>query len=418
MNPDPLLPRAPAAQGQAHRHLASILVVDDNRAKATALEAILAPLHQNVVVANSGRDALRALLREDYALILLDVKMPDMDGFETAALIRQRKNSEHTPIIFLTAFDQAELDMARGYSLGAVDFIFTPIVPEILRAKAAVFVELNQKAQEIQELFYAAQDANRFKSEFLNMAAHELRTPLSVVAGYLSMLSEGTLGQTPEAWQLPIDMLNSKTGELNRIVDDLLLASRMDVGALPTVTQRLDLGKAVADAVARAQPRTKLLEGQVSVEMPRRPVLTEFDPDHLARILDNLVNNALTYCRTSPNVTVRLVAADPPRIEVEDNGVGIPPGKEEAIFDQFVRLDEPSLGPIPGTGLGLYISRQLAERQGGRLVLERSTPDQGSLFTLVVPAAPSVDGHGRGGTPETNAGEGGETMRPYIVNGT
>jgi len=416
-NPDPL-PRAPAAQGQAHRRLASILVVDDNRAKATALEAILAPLHQNVVVANSGRDALRALLREDYALILLDVKMPDIDGFETAALIRQRKNSEHTPIIFLTAFDQAELDMARGYSLGAVDFIFTPIVPEILRAKAAVFVELNQKAQEIQELFYAAQDANRFKSEFLNMAAHELRTPLSVVAGYLSMLSEGTLGQTPEAWRLPIDMLNSKTGELNRIVDDLLLASRMDVGALPTVTQRVDLSKSVADAVARAKPRTTLLDGQVRVEVPRRPVLAEFDPDHLARILDNLVNNALTYCRTSPKVTVRVVAADSPRIEVEDNGVGIPPGKEEAIFDQFVRLDEPSLGPIPGTGLGLYISRQLAERQGGRLVLERSEPGKGSLFTLVVPAAPGVDGHGRAAAPETAAGEGGETMRPYIVNGT
>src|SRR5947209_12414006 len=123
--------------------------------------------------------------------------MPDIDGFETAALIRQRKNSEHTPIIFLTAFEQAELDMARGYSLGAVDFIFSPIVPEVLRAKAAVFVELYQKTEEIRDLFAAAQESSRAKSEFLNMAAHELRTPLSVISGYLALLAEGSLGEPP-----------------------------------------------------------------------------------------------------------------------------------------------------------------------------------------------------------------------------
>jgi len=173
---------------------AKILVVDDTPSKLVAIEALLSPLKQTVVKAGSGREALRLLLREDFALILLDVRMADMDGFETAALIRQRRASEHTPIIFLTAFEQAELDMARGYLLGAVDYIFSPIVPEILRAKASVFVELQQKNAEISELFEAAQESSRTKSEFLNMAAHELRTPLSVISGYLSLLVEGSLG--------------------------------------------------------------------------------------------------------------------------------------------------------------------------------------------------------------------------------
>jgi PAS domain S-box-containing protein len=128
---------------------ANILVIDDKPAKRLALVSVLEELQQNVVVAESGRDALRLLLNHEYAVILLDVQMPEMDGFQTAELIRSRKQSEYTPIIFVTAYTRAETDMTRGYSLGAVDFIFTPIIPEILRAKVAVFVELHFKSQAI-----------------------------------------------------------------------------------------------------------------------------------------------------------------------------------------------------------------------------------------------------------------------------
>ena len=128
---------------------ASILVVDDNPAKRLALVSVLEQLNQNLVVAESGRDALRLLLSHEYALILLDVQMPDMDGFETAALIRSRKQSEVTPIIFVTAYSRGETDMLHGYSEGAVDYVFTPIIPEILRAKVSVFVDLYRKTQVI-----------------------------------------------------------------------------------------------------------------------------------------------------------------------------------------------------------------------------------------------------------------------------
>jgi signal transduction histidine kinase len=381
---------APAMPGELK---ADILVVDDTPSKLVALEAILAPLGQRVVKAGSGREALRLLLR--------DVRMADMDGFETAALIRQRQASEATPIIFFTAFEQAELDMARGYSLGAVDFIFSPFLPEVLRAKAAVFVELHQKTAEVRELYAAAQETSRSKSEFLNMAAHELRTPLSVVAGYLALLAEGSLGTPPPTWQMPLDMLNAKTGELNRIVDDLLLASRMDVGSLPERTLTFDLRDAARAALKRIEPRALLLKADISLDAGSEPLPVEADPEHVGRILDNLLNNALTYCVATPVVAV--TAADPqsPSLSVHDNGVGIPAAKREVVFERFVRLDDDALGPVPGTGLGLYISRELARRHGGTLELEDLPPQQGSIFTLKLPVArpaepPGGNGNGNG----------------------
>ena len=341
---------------------ANILAVDDTPSKLVALEALLAPLRQRVVKAGSGREALRLLLREDFALILLDVRMGEMDGFETAALIRQRRASEHTPIIFLTAFEQAELDMTRGYSLGAVDFIFSPIVPEVLRTKASVFVELHQKAAEVRELYAAAQESSRSKSEFLNMAAHELRTPLSVVAGYLALLAEGSLGAAPPNWQMPLEMLNSKTGELNRIVDDLLLASRMDVGALTGRTLVFDLRDAARSAIKRVEPRALLLNAEISLEGAEELLAVEADPEHIGRIIDNLLNNALTYCSTTPVVALKLANPKAPSLSVHDNGAGIPSAKRELVFERFVRLDDHALGPVPGTGPGLFSPPDLARR--------------------------------------------------------
>jgi signal transduction histidine kinase len=365
----------------------NVLLVDDTPAKLAALEAVLAPLNQNLVKARSGVDALRRLLEQDFAVILLDIRMGDLDGFETAELIRLRRRSEHTPIIFLTAFDKAEVDMSRGYSLGAVDFVFSPIVPEVLRAKVKVFVDLHQQAEAIRELYSAAQAASRAKSEFLNMAAHELRTPLSVIFGYLSMLAEGSLGATPPVWKAPLEMLITKTNELNKIVDDLLLASRMDAEKAVDQIVSFDVREAASRAVERAGARANLLGARLRSLLPAEPAWVAADPDHLGRVLDNLLNNALTYCVATPDVTVEVRNGEPVVLRVHDNGIGIPANHAEDVFERFVRLDDAELGPVPGTGLGLYIARQLTRRHGGELRLERSEKGIGSTFMMTIPAA-------------------------------
>jgi len=371
----------------------SVLVVDDEPANLAALEVVLAPLGHRVELARSGRDALRALLHEDFAAVLLDVRMPDMDGFETAELIRSRPSTQSTPIIFITAFPHAEQDLQRAYRVGAADVIFKPFVPEFLRTKLTVFIELHQQQRSIRELLVQAQESSRAKSEFLNMAAHELRTPLAVVVGYLSMLADGTFGELNSDCNRVLQILRQKGDELNRLVDDLLTASRIEAGTVPSRSTAYDLREVARQAVRKATPQAELLDADVHLDLPDKAVFVHADPMHLARIVDNLVNNALAYSRGRPWVRVSVASEDSAEsahpdgtavLLVEDRGVGIPAEMRERVFDQFVRIESTEQLLQPGTGLGLYISRELARRQGGELAVVDSSVGRGSTLALTL----------------------------------
>jgi len=361
-----------------------LLIVDDEPANLAALEVVLSPLGHRLEMAGSGREALRALLRDDFAAVLLDVRMPDMDGFETAELIRSRPSTQSTPIIFITALPHAEQDMQRAYRVGAADVIFKPFVPEFLRTKLSVFIELHQQQRSIRELLVQAQESSRAKSEFLNMAAHELRTPLAVVVGYLSMLSDGTFGELNPDCDRVLQILRQKGDELNRLVDDLLTASRIEAGTVPSRLTEYDLREVARQAVRKATPQAELLGADVHLELPEGPVFVQADPTHLARIVDNLVNNALAYSRGRPWVKVTVGTGQHAVLMVEDRGVGIPADMRERVFDQFVRIESAEEPLQPGTGLGLYISRELARRQGGELAVVDSEVGRGSTLALTL----------------------------------
>ena len=234
------------------------------------------------------------------------------------------------------------------------------------------------------ELYGAAHDLSRTKSDFMNLAAHELRTPLSVISGYVSMLQDGTFGPSPQTWSQPLSVLAGKTGELGGLVEDLLIAARLEAGNMPTAVSEFDLRGSVRDSVARCEPRAALLKAELVAELPAEPVPVRADPDHLARILDNLINNALTYTIEAPWVRIAVSPGPPSEITVIDHGLGIPEAHRDNVFERFYRVDHPELPRQAGTGLGLAISRELAERHGGRL--ELMPTEIGAGFRLTLPS--------------------------------
>ena len=255
----------------------------------------------------------------------------------------------------------------------------------------ASFVDAHEREEELTRLYVSERLAGEANSAFLNMAAHELRTPISVLIGYLSMMSDGSLGPAPEKWRRPIDVLMVKSRELAKIVDALLEASRIGAQALPSNVGSIDLRNVIHDAIERARPRTDLL-GAVIVTGPMSdPVPVLGDAAQLGRVMDNLINNGLTYSVEPPRLSITVSAG--PRaavVRIADNGVGIRATERERVFERFHRSNDPALHNVPGTGLGLYISRQLAEGHGGSLVVASSAPDVGTVFALTIPRTAAV----------------------------
>ncbi|TMC62326.1 MAG: hypothetical protein E6J16_11630 [Chloroflexota bacterium] len=254
----------------------------------------------------------------------------------------------------------------------------------------ASFVETRERKEEMSRLYTAAQAGSEAKTRFLHMAAHELRTPITVLTGYLSMLTDGTLGAVPNGWKMSLEILTAKARELNSIVADLLEASRIAANALPRSHDQLDLRAVVQHACARGQPRARLLGGEITTSLPDAPVLMEADGKQLGRILDNLINNGLSYTMRPPRVTISVSSEGAHAVvRVADNGAGIPASDRERVFERFQRTNDPAFPDVSGTGLGLFISRQLAEGHGGSLAIESSTPDDGTVFTLTIPMVPA-----------------------------
>lgn len=254
-------------------------------------------------------------------------------------------------------------------------------------------------------LFDSLQQADEARAAFTGMVVHEMRSPLTVITGYLEMMSSGMFGEAPAAWGTPLDTVMAKSVELQALVDDLLFSSRLETGRLATAVRPLDLRAVIGEAVERAAPRARLLHAGLHSLVPPEPVVVETDPTHVERILDNLVNNALNYGGDQPQVTIALEPGARARITVADRGHGIHPDHQERIFERFYRVQDRTRHP--GTGLGLFISRQLTERLGGTLTVERSAPGAGTTFALTLPLrslADPADASPNGVAPDVGAG--------------
>jgi two-component system sensor histidine kinase/response regulator len=374
----------------------NILLVDDQPANLLALEAMLQGLEQNLIRAESGREALKWLLTHEFAVILLDVKMPDMDGFETAAMIRERDKSRDTPIIFLTAADKTHTEAVRGYAVGAVDYLVKPVVPEFVRSKVAVFVELAKKTEQLRrqaellreseqsardlaearaELVHDLEHKNRELESFSYAVSHDLRAPLRRIEAFSRALAESQGERLDGNGRRFLDRIQEASRQMSQLIDDVLYLSKVSRAELRQ--QEIDLSGLVESILER------LREGEPgrTVETRVRPGVIVVGDGRLLRIaLTNLLENAWKFTARQPAARIEfgtVTTAGEPAYFVRDNGAGFDMTYVDRLFGPFQRLHLAS--EFPGSGIGLATVQRIIHRLGGRVWAE-GVVGQGATF--------------------------------------
>jgi two-component system, sensor histidine kinase and response regulator len=398
------LPGVPASPPAVEDRV-NILLVDDQPANLVALEAMLQGLGQNLIKAESGREALKWLLTHDFAVILLDVKMPDMDGFETAALIRQRDKSRHTPILFLTAADNTQTHAVRGYAVGAVDYLVKPVVPEFVRSKVAVFVELAKKnallrrqaellarseqaarelAEARAELVRDLEHKNRELQSFSYAVSHDLRAPLRRIDSFSRAVLESQGDRLDEAGQRFLSRVREASQQMSQLIDDVLYLSRVTRADLRD--QEVDLSSLASLALARLQEA----EPTRQIEIKIRPAVVVSGDGQLLRIaLENLLENAWKFTAKEPSARIEFgvtQVAGEPTYFVRDNGAGFDMTYADRLFGPFQRLHPQT--EFPGSGIGLATVQRIIHRHGGRVWAE-GLVGQGATFQFTLGRARS-----------------------------
>ena len=429
-----------------------LLLVDDQPARLVSYEAILAELGHEIVKAGSGTEALQLLMQDEFAVILLDVNMPVMDGLETAALIHQHPRYEKTPIIFVTAFQVTEMDRLKAYELGAVDYVLVPVIPQILRSKVSALVELYSKRLELARLNLSLASANaelaaansnlqsektrelaalnhvlatandelaqandtlkaeiavrkrlevelketdRRKDEFLAMLAHELRNPLAPIVNGLEVMR---LKKTQDAELLWCrEAIARQVSHLTHLVDDLLDVARITQGKISLKLERLELTHVIARAIEIARPSIDTQGHALEVSLGSEKLMVEGDLTRLAQAIGNLLTNAAKYTPQRGRIELSVAAvpgeegADLQDVEIRvtDNGIGIPADMLPRLFALFSQLDSAADRAQGGLGIGLALVRRVVELHDGVVDAHSAGAGQGSTFVIRLPLAPA-----------------------------
>ena len=402
----------------------SLLLVDDRPENLLALQAILEPLGQNLVLAHSGDEALKCVLQHEFACILLDVQMPEMNGFDVAQIIKSREKSRYIPIIFLSAINKEDSYVFKGYSMGAVDYVFKPFNPDVLRSKVAVFVDLYLKQQQIVEQAEMLADSQRRELELSHRAelyeaeaksaaqlselnkqlqerqaeleqamgvrnrfyasmSHELRTPINAVIGYSTLMIDNIYGPLNEKQREGLQRTLRAARHLLELVNDVLDLSKIEAGKIELAMQPVNIATLIDDLFVTVRPLADEHDSKLTFAHHDGPMTVVTDPRRVRQILLNLLSNAIKFGLHKPiSVSASRTDAGGVAISVVDQGEGISVEDQQRIFEEFVQV---SPTQQLGTGLGLPISRRLATLLDGSLAVE-STPGKGSTFTLTLPA--------------------------------
>ena len=415
----------------------NILLVDDEPRNLTVLESILEYPGYRLVRAESSDQALLALVAAEFAVIILDIQMPGMSGFELAQMIKQRRKTASVPIIFLTAHYNEDRHVLEGYQTGAVDYLLKPINSTIVRSKVAVFATLYRKTREsllanaalsaevaqrrqvqeemrklhnqleqrvaartsellaanttLQHIQSELRDTDRRKDQFLAMLGHELRNPLAAICNAVSLLQRMESNQSDAPWCR--DVIQRQSEHLTRLVDDLLDVSRISRGKIQLEKEVLDFGPVVQQAVEACRPLLDARRHELLVTLPAEPLRVEGDSTRLAQVVANLLNNAAKYTNEGGciRVTVESEAGNDRKyalLRVRDNGRGLDAEAISHLFELFYQADVDLDRSHGGLGVGLALVRSLVQMHGGTIEARSSGRGQGSEFIVRLPCAP------------------------------
>jgi signal transduction histidine kinase len=379
----------------------NILLVDDQPSKLLTYESILGELGENLIKVGSATEALDCLLRTDIAVVLVDVVMPELDGYELAAMIRQHPRFQRTSIIFVSALLLTDLDRLRGYECGAVDYVPVPVVPEILRAKVSVFAELYRKTRALERLnaeleqrvaertaaleatTAALREADRRKDEFLAILAHELRNPLAPIRTAVQLLRQRELPE-PQGMRAR-EVIERQVQHLVCLIDDLLDVSRITRGMITLQRERVLVDSIVARAVETARPLIDAHRHELTLELPDELLTVDGDQTRLVQIVGNILHNAAKFMEPGGRIVLTVSREGLSAvIRVKDTGMGIASELVPKIFELFSQVHEPE-SSHGGLGIGLALVRRLVEMHGGTVTAHSAGLGLGTELVVRLP---------------------------------
>ncbi|MDI2142245.1 MULTISPECIES: hybrid sensor histidine kinase/response regulator [unclassified Pseudomonas] len=386
---------------------AKLLIVDDLPENLLALEALIKREDRTVYKALSADEALSLLLQHEFAMAILDVQMPGMNGFELAELMRGTEKTKNIPIIFVSAAGR-ELNYAfKGYESGAVDFLHKPLDIHAVKSKVNVFVDLYRQSkamkqqvealeqsrreqeallQQLQSTQGELEQAVRMRDDFMSIVAHEVRTPLNGLIletqlRKMHLARDNAAAFTLDKMHAMVDRDERQIKSLIRLIEDMLDVSRIRTGKLSIRPSRFDLVQLVGTLLENFAQQIEAAETEVSFTAAE-PVEGEWDEFRIEQVVSNLLTNALRYGGKSP-IQVRVYReGNEARVEVQDQGIGISEENQKRIFQQFERVSAKTV--VAGLGLGLFISEQIVAAHGGSIVVE-SKINEGALFRVCLP---------------------------------
>ncbi len=365
-----------------------VLLVDDRKDNLFSLGTLLQELELELYKAQSGAEALSLMVDHSFALAILDVQMPDMDGFELAELMRGALKTQAIPIIFVTAASPASGFAFKGYELGAVDFLYKPLDAMIFKSKVKVFIELETQKAQLRLAKDAAENANRLKSAFLANMSHEIRTPLGALMGFAELLDDDRLPANEKHKYIQTIKRNGLA--LTNLIDDILDLSKVEAGHLEIVEEEICPVAVVQDVLAllgkMAEQKGLKLNFSSEGFIPQK---IGSDEKRFRQIMTNIIGNAIKFTEKG-TVDVTLIGerltAEKTRLilNIKDTGIGIESDKVDKLFKPFVQADNSVTRKFGGTGLGLALSKSLAQLLGGDLTLASSSPSVGSTFKVAI----------------------------------